>query len=131
MTMRHRIKHHVNRPVLHLGLFTDAQMLPAAGIFAVAAGWLYAGEGALLVRTVLAAALLLPVGVMVVDNRVGGIVVDRLRAFLHWHRRPGVFVPGAESGNGYELRVDSSDQWVVERERLGRAELEAAFGEDH
>ena len=36
--MRHRIKHHVNRPVLHMGLFTDAQMLPAAGLFAVAVG---------------------------------------------------------------------------------------------
>jgi hypothetical protein len=129
--VRHRIKHHVNRPVLHLGLFTDSQMLPAAGLVAVATGWLYAGDGVLVARTALAAVLLLPVGVMVVDNRVGGIVLDRVRAFVHWHRRSGIFVPGAEDGEGYELRVGASDQWVVERERIGRADLETAFGEDH
>ncbi len=37
--MRHRIKHHVNRPVLHMGMFTDTQMLPAAGLFALGAGF--------------------------------------------------------------------------------------------
>ena len=67
--MRHRIKHHVNRPVLHMGMFTDAQMLPAAGLFALAAGWFYAVGGPLVARTVVSALLLLPVGVMVVDNR--------------------------------------------------------------
>jgi hypothetical protein len=128
--MRHRIKHHVNRPVLHMGLFTDAQMVPAAGLFALAAGWFYAGGGGLVGRTVLAALLLLPVGVMVVDNRVGGIVVDRLRAFVRWHRRPGIFAPGAGKAQGYELSVDAEDQLVLERERLARVDLEAAFAQD-
>src|SRR5206468_11119740 len=82
VAMRHRIKHHVNRPVLHMGLFTDAQMLPAAGLFTLAAGWFYAGGGGLVARTVVCALLMLPVAVMVVDNRVGGIVVDRVRAFV-------------------------------------------------
>ena len=128
--MRHRIKHHVNRPVLHIGMFTDAQMLPAAGLFAVAAGWFYAGSGPLVSRTLLAALLLLPVGVMVVDNWVGGIVVDQLRAFVRWHRRAGIFAPGAEEVAGYELSVDVEDRLVLERERLARVDLEAAFAEE-
>jgi hypothetical protein len=128
--MRHRIKHHVNRPVLHMGLFTDAQMLPAAGLFTLAAGWFYAGGGGLVARTVVAALFMLPVGVMVVDNRVGGIVVDRVRAFVRWYRQPGIFAPGAEAARGYELSVDAEDQLVLERERLARVNLEAAFAED-
>ena len=128
--MRHRIKHHVNRPVLHMGMFTDAQMLPAAGLFALAAGWFYAGGGPLLARTVLAAVLLLPVGVMVVDNWVGGIVVDQARAFVRWHTQPGIFAPGVEEAHGYELAVDGEDRLVLERERLARVDLEAAFAED-
>ena len=128
--MRHRIKHHVNRPVLHMGLFTDAQMVPAAGLFALAAGWFYAGGGGLVSRTVLAALLLLPVGVMVVDNRVGGVVVDRVRALVRWHRRPGIFAPGSEEVQGYELSVDAEDQLVLERERMAGVDLEAAFAQD-
>jgi hypothetical protein len=128
--MRHRIKHHVNRPVLHMGLFTDAQMLPAAGLFTLAAGWFYAGGGGLVARTVVAALFMLPVGVMVVDNRVGGIVVDRVRAFVRWYRQPGIFAPGADEAQGYELSVDAEDQLVLERERLARVNLEAAFAED-
>jgi hypothetical protein len=128
--MRHRIKHHVNRPVLHMGLFTDAQMLPAAGLFTLAAGWFYAGGGGLVARTMVAALFMLPVGVMVVDNRVGGIVVDRVRAFVRWYRQPGIFAPGAEAARGYELSVDAEDQLVLERERLARVNLEAAFAED-
>jgi hypothetical protein len=128
--MRHRIKHHVNRPVLHMGLFTDAQMLPAAGLFTLAAGWFYAGGGGLVARTMVAALFMLPVGVMVVDNRVGGIVVDRVRAFVRWYRQPGIFAPGGEAARGYELSVDAEDQLVLERERLARVNLEAAFAED-
>jgi hypothetical protein len=128
--MRHRIKHHVNRPVLHMGLFTDAQMLPTASLFALAAGWFYAGSGGLVARSVLAVLLLLPVGVMVVDNRVGGIVVDRVRAFVRWQRQPGIFAPGSQETQGYELSVDAEDQLVLERERLARVDLESAFARD-
>ena len=128
--MRHRIKHHVNRPVLHMGLFSDAQMLPAAGLFALAAGWLYAGSGGLVARTAVAALLMVPVGVMVVDNRVGGIVVNRVRALVRWHRQPGIFDPGAEVVRGYELSVDAEDRIVLERELLARVDLEAAFARD-
>jgi hypothetical protein len=128
--MRHRIKHHVNRPVLHMGLFTDAQMLPAAGLFTLAAGWFYAGGGGVAGRAVVAAVLLLPVAVMAVDNRVGGIVVERVSAFVRWHRRPGIFEPGAEEADGYELSVDAEDELVLERERLARVDLEAVFAED-
>jgi hypothetical protein len=73
---------------------------------------------------------MLPVGVMVVDNRVGGIVVERVRAFVRWYRQPGIFAPGADEAQGYELSVDAEDQLVLERERLARVNLEAAFAED-
>jgi hypothetical protein len=128
--VRHRIKHHVNRPVLHMGLFTDAQMLPAAGLFTLAAGWLYAGAGGVVGRSVVAALLLLPVAVMAVDNRVGGIVVERVSAFVRWHRQPGIYEPGAEEADGYELIVDADDELVLERERLERVDLEAVFAHD-
>ena len=128
--MRHRIKHHVNRPVLHMGLFTDAQMLPAAGLFTLAAGWFYAGSGGLAGRTAIALLMLLPVGVLVVDNRVGGIIGQQVRAFVHWRRQPGSFTPGAEEARGYELSVDDEDQVALSRERLTRVDLEAAFAED-
>ena len=128
--LRHRIKHHVNRPVLHMGMFTDAQMLPAAGLFTLAGGWLYAGGGGIVARTFIAAFLLVPVAVMVVDNRVGGIVVERVRAFVRWHRRPGIFEPGAEEARGYELRVDEEDRLALERERMVHVDLEAVFAQD-
>jgi hypothetical protein len=128
--MRHRIKHHVNRPVLHLGLFTDAQMLPAAGVFTVAAGWFYAGGGPVMARSLVAAVLLLPVAVMVADNRVGGIVADQARAFVRWHRRAGIFEPGADETHGYELVVDGEERLLFERERLAPMDLDAAFAED-
>ena len=128
--MRHRIKHHVNRPVLHFGLFSDVQILPAAGLFTVALGWLYAGAGSVMTRTIVAALLLLPVGIMVVDNRVGGIVMDRVRAYVRWHREPGIFTPGAEDAWGYQLAIDEGDRLVLEREHSTRVNLASVFGED-
>jgi hypothetical protein len=130
VNVRHRIKHHVNRPVLHMGLFTDAQMLPAAGLFTLASGWLYAGAGGVVGRSIAAALLLLPVAVMAVDNRVGGIVVERVSALVRWHRQPGIFEPGAGQAEGYELRVDADDELVLERERLARVDLETVFAHD-
>jgi hypothetical protein len=128
--MRHRIKHHVNRPVLHMGLFTDAQMLPAAALFTLAAGWFYVGAGGVIGRSLVTALLLLPVAVMAVDNRVGGIVIERVTAFVRWHRQPGIFEPGAEEADGYQLSVDAEDQLVLEREQLARVDLETVFAND-
>ena len=130
--MRHRIKHHVGRPVLHLGLFTDSQMLPASAISSVAAGWFYAGSGGLVARTLAAAIMMLPVGVMVVDNRVGGIVVDRVRALVRWHRDAGVFSPEVEldGAEGYGLTLDAEDELLLKRESDARVDLELAFAEE-
>lgn len=125
--MRHRLKHHANRPVLHWGLFSDEQMLPCAGLFTLAVGWFYAGSGGLAARTLGAALLLLPVAVMVVDNRMGGIVVEQVRALVRWRRDPGVFEPGAEGVHGYELSVDAEDQRALDREQLAHVDLEAVF----
>lgn len=128
--MRHRVKHHVNRPVLHMGLLTDGQMLPAAGLVTLAAGWFYAGSGGVVARTVVAALILLPVAVMAVDNRAGGIVVGRAVALGRWYRQGGVFTPGAERPEGYLLEIDDEDALVLERERLARVDLEAVFARD-
>lgn len=125
--MRHRVKHHVNRPVLHLGLFTDGQMVPAAGVFALAAGWAFAGGGGAVARTVVAALMLLPVGVMVVDNRMGGIVVTQVKALVLWRRELGIFTPGGEQADGWELEIDAEDQLVLDRERVESLDLEAVF----
>lgn len=127
---RHRIKHHVNRPVLHIGLFSDAQMLPAVGLVALAAGWFYAGGGGLVARTIVAALILLPVGVMAVDNRAGGIVMERLTALGRWYRHGGVFTPGPAQPEGYALDIDEEDALVLERDRLARVDLEAVFAHD-
>jgi hypothetical protein len=128
--MRHRIKHHVNRPVLHMGLFHDAQMLPAAGLVTLAAGWLYAGAGGLIVRTFIAGAILLPVGIMIVDNRVSGMVVNRVVALHRWYRRPGVFAPGSADVSGYELSGGDSEDLRREHERLTEVDLEITFTVD-
>lgn len=130
LMMRHRIKHHVSRPVLHMGVFTDAQMLPAAGLFTLGAGWLYAGAGGPVARVLVAAVLLLPVGVMVVDNRVGGIVVERTLALVRWHRQAGVFAPGSDDACGYELTVDEQDRLVLERDRRSHVDLETVFAHE-
>ncbi len=128
--MRHRVKHHVNRPVLHLGLFSDGQILPAAGLFTLAAGWAFAGGGGVIAQAIGAALLLLPVGVMVVDNRMGGIVMTQVKALVLWHREPGIFTPGAQKAHGWELAIDAEDQLALDRERMERVDLEAVFASD-
>jgi hypothetical protein len=65
-----------------------------------------------------------------VDNRVGGIVVEGARAFVRWYRQPGIFEPGADEADGYELSVDAEDELVLERERLARVDLETVFAHD-
>jgi hypothetical protein len=124
---RHRIKHHVSRPVVHLGLFTDEQILPAAALVALAAGWLYAGAGGLIARMVLAAVLMVPVAVMVLDNHAGGILVAHAAAWLRWHRRAGMFAPGPGEPVGYALALDERERLVAERRARSPVDLEAAF----
>ncbi len=128
--MRHRIKHHVNRPVLHLGLFTDGQMLPAAGLFTLAAGWAYAGGGSAITRALIAGLMLLPVGIMVVDNRVGGIVITQAKALVLWRREAGILTPGEQEAHGWELAIDVEDQLVLDREEMAQVDLEAVFASD-
>ncbi|HEV2753124.1 MAG TPA: hypothetical protein VGV36_04725 [Solirubrobacteraceae bacterium] len=128
--MRHRIKHHVNRPVLHMGLFTDGQMLPAAALVTFAAGWFYAGFGEVVARMVGAALILLPVAIMAVDNRAGGLVVERVVALARWYRQGGVLTPGAAKPHSYRLEIDEADALVLERERMARVDLESVFARD-
>ncbi len=125
--MRHRIKHHVNRPVLHFGLFSDRQIMPAAVLVTLAAGWAFAGDGSIVARGIVAALMMLPVGVMVVDNRVGGLVLTQVRAFLRWRREPGIFMPAVDDVIGCELVIDPEDQMILDREQRASVDLEAVF----
>lgn len=114
-----------------MGLFIDGQMLPAAGLVSLAAGWFYAGGGGLVARTLAAALILLPVGVMAVDNRAGGIVAERAAAWWRWYRHGGVFGPGAcARPESYSLEIDEQDALVLERERLARVNLESVYSGD-
>lgn len=128
--MRHRIRHHVNRPVLHLGLFTDQQMLPAAGLFTLAVGWLTAGSGGAVARMVVACLLMLPVAVMVVDNRAGGLVMTQARAWVRWRRGAAMYGPGAGDDTlGYSVVIEDESSASVDRDAPS-LDLQTVFAEE-
>ncbi len=104
--------------------------MPAAGLFTLAAGWAYAGGGSAIARALVAALMLLPVGVMAADNRVGGIVVTQVKALALWRREPGILTPGEQEAHGWELAIDAEDQLVLDREQMTSVDLEAVFASD-
>lgn len=121
--MRHVIRHQVNTGVLHLGLFTDKQLMPAALLVLTAVGVLVMG-GSLLVRMIAAAALVLPVGAMVLDNLSGQLLQTQLRAWRDFRQRRGVYEPGAgQSAVAYVLAEDANH--IVHG--ASSSELEAIF----
>lgn len=67
----HRFSPHVNRPVLHLKLFTDGQLLPVVGLVLFGTMYIYGGLGALPLRFAGGLVIMLPVLVMALDNRSG------------------------------------------------------------
>lgn len=91
--MRHLIKHQVNTGLLHLGMFTDRQLMPAALLVLTAVGVMVMG-GSVMFRMVVAAGLLLPVGAMVMDNLSGQLLQTQVRAWLDFRQRAGVYEPG-------------------------------------
>ena len=106
--MLHPIRHQVNSRVLHKGLFTDEQLMPAAILVLLAVGVAYIA-GTVVLGVIGAAVFLLPVGAMIIDNRTGQLLHGQVVAWLAYRRGVGVYDPGAgDSAVGYELQADES-----------------------
>ena len=106
--MLHPIRHQVNSRVLHKGLFTDEQLMPAAILVLLAVGVAYTA-GSVALGVIGAAVFLLPVGAMIIDNRTGQLLHGQVAAWLAYRRGVGVYDPGAgDSAVGYELQADES-----------------------
>ncbi len=104
--MLHPIRHQVNSRVLHKGLFTDEQLMPAAILVLLAVGVAYTA-GSVAFGLIGATVFLLPVGAMIIDNRAGQVLHGHVTAWLSYRRRVGVYDPGAgDSAAGYELLPD-------------------------
>ncbi|HWC27164.1 MAG TPA: hypothetical protein VG474_11325 [Solirubrobacteraceae bacterium] len=104
--MLHPVRHHVNSRVLHKGLFTDEQLMPAAILVLLAVGVAYTAAS-VAVAVIAVAVLLLPVGAMILDNRAGQLLHGQLVAWLAYRRSVGVFDPGGgDSAIAYELLPD-------------------------
>lgn len=104
--MVHPVRHQVNSRVLHKGLFTDEQLMPAAILVLLAVGVAYTA-GSVAVGLIAAAILLLPVGAMILDNRAGQLLHGKLTAWLAYRRRAGIYdAGGGDSAIGYELLAD-------------------------
>ena len=104
--MLHPIRHQVNSRVLHKGLFTDEQLMPAAILVLLAVGVAYTA-GTVVLGVIGAAVFLLPVGAMIIENRTGQLLHGQVAAWLAYRRSVGVYDPGAgDSAVGYELRAD-------------------------
>jgi hypothetical protein len=125
--MVHPIRHQVNSRVLHNGLFTDEQLMPAAILVLLAVGVAYTA-GTVAVGVIAAAVFLLPVGAMIIDNRAGQVLHGHAKAWLAYRRDVGMYDPGAgDSAVGYELLTDDDALLVAGAPTAG--ELQAVLGE--
>jgi hypothetical protein len=125
--MVHPIRHQVNSRVLHRGLFTDEQLMPAAILVLLAVGAAYSA-GSVAVGVIAATVFLLPVGAMIIDNRAGQLLHDHVTAWLAYRRGVGVYDPGAgDSAVGYELLAD--DEVLLAAGAPTPGELQAVLGE--
>lgn len=125
--MVHPIRHQVNTRVLHKGLFTDEQLMPAAILVLLAVGVAYTA-GSVALGAIAAAVFLLPVGGMILDNRAGQLLHGHARAWLAYRRCVGVYDPGAgDTAVGYELLPDEGA--VLAAAAPTPADLQAVLGE--
>ncbi len=125
--MVHLIRHQVNSRVLHKGLFTDEQLMPAAILVLLAVGVAYTAAS-VAVGVIAGAIFLLPVGAMIMDNRAGQLLHGHIAAWLAYRRAVGVYDPGAgDRAVGYELRADEDAVLAAAAPTPG--ELRAVLGE--
>ena len=125
--MLHPIRHHVNSRVLHKGLFTDEQLLPAAILVLLAVGVAYTASSVAL-GVIAAAVFLVPVAAMIIDNRAGQLLHGQVSAWLAYRRSVGVYDPGGgDSAVGYELVAD--DEALLTAGAPTPSELQSVLGE--
>jgi len=125
--MLHPIRHQVNSRVLHKGLFTDEQLMPAAILVLLAVGVAYTA-GSVEVGVAAAAVFLLPVAAMIIDNRAGQLLHGQIAAWLAYRRAVGMYDPGAgDSALGYELLADDDALRAAGAPTPG--DLQAVLGE--
>ena len=125
--MVHPIRHQVNSRVLHKGLFTDEQLMPAAILVLLAVGVAYTA-GSVAFGVIAAAVFLVPVGAMIIDNRAGQLLHGHVASWLAYRRKVGMYDPGAgNSAIGYELLAD--DDALLAAGAPTPGELRAVLGE--
>jgi hypothetical protein len=125
--MVHPIRHQVNSRVLHKGLFTDEQLMPAAILVLLAVGVAYTA-GSVAVGVIAAAVFLLPVGAMIIDNRAGQLLHSHVASWLAYRHKVGMYDPGAgNSAIGYELLA--YDDALLAAGAPTPGELRAVLGE--
>jgi hypothetical protein len=106
----HRFSPHINRPVLHLKMFTDIQVLIVLGLGLFALMYVWGGFGALPVRLLVAFLVLTPAGVMALDNRSGQTLRLWWFARTQWRSTPGVYEPIVTGEiTGYTLDPDPDE----------------------
>ncbi|CAB4905639.1 unannotated protein [freshwater metagenome] len=118
----HRFSPHVNRPVLHLKLFTDGQLLPVVGLVLFGTMYMYGGLGSFLLRFAGGLVILLPVAVMALDNRSGQTLRLMWFGWKEWNQKPGVYDQSADDLEiePYVLTVDPEE---LAREANSRNQL--------
>ncbi len=125
--MLHPIRHQANSRVLHKGLFTDEQLMPAAILVLLAVGVAYTAAS-VVVGVIGAAVLLVPVGAMILDNRAGQLLHGQVIAWLAYRRSVGVFDPGGgEHAIAYELLPD--DETLLAAAGPTPGELQSVLGD--
>jgi len=125
--MLHPIRHQVNSRVLHKGLFTDEQLMPAAILVLLGVGVAYTA-GSVALGVIAAAVFLLPVAAMIIDNRAGQLLHGQVRAWLGYRRSVGVYDPGGgDNAIGYELLADDDVRLAAGAPTAG--ELRSVLGD--
>ncbi|HUR85497.1 MAG TPA: hypothetical protein VMY78_09140 [Solirubrobacteraceae bacterium] len=125
--MLHPVRHQVNSRVLHKGLFTDEQLMPAAILVLLAVGVAFTA-GSVAVASIGGAVFLLPVGAMIIDNRAGQVLHDQVSAWLAYRRNVGVYDAGAgDAAVGYELLAD--DDVLIAAGAPSPADLRSVLGD--
>ena len=126
--MVHPIRHQVNSRVLHKGLFTDEQLMPAAILVLLAVGVAYTA-GSVAVGVIAAAVFLVPVGAMIIDNRAGQLLHGHVSVMARVPTQvSAMYDPGAgDSAVGYELLADDDALLAARAPTAG--ELQAVLGE--
>lgn len=97
---RHRIRHQVHAGILHRGVLTDGQLIPAVVLAFLALGFM-AGAGSIIVKLAGVGFCALVIAAMMVDNLTGGYLRSYVVTHTAYRRARGVYEPGPADNAGY------------------------------